>query len=300
VRNATQPPARLGLHCAMAVLAEQPVGRPEPARRLTPAHEEYAIQTWRYLRLAMIGLVAGLLVAVVYEWRQVPGHCFQTSISAYWYTPVRGYFVAALLAMGTCLFCLKGSTPHEDVLLSLAGMFAAVVALVPTPDPGGCTSLRGSTVERPQDIANNATALMAIGLFAVVVLAILWFRSGSWRPPRPEFVVLAVLWALAALLFEASRDAFMGSAHDLAAYAMFGCILGVVGLNMYETRGRTRVGYALVALAMVASAVVMGVLALRGWGHWVIGVETAFIVLFAGFWVIQTIELWHPGLRRSA
>src|SRR5205085_6408417 len=55
------------------------------------------------------------------------------SISAYYYTPVRGMFAGALLAIGACLVCIRGSTTVEDILLNVAGMLAPVVALIPTP-----------------------------------------------------------------------------------------------------------------------------------------------------------------------
>jgi hypothetical protein len=68
----------------------------------------YAVRTWHYLRLALVALVLGLVAAVLYEHAQV--HCFQTPISAYRYTPARGYFVAMLLGMSVCMVCLRGST----------------------------------------------------------------------------------------------------------------------------------------------------------------------------------------------
>ena len=43
----------------------------------------FAVRTWHYLRLTMVALVLGLIAAVLYEHAQT--HCFQTSISAYWY-----------------------------------------------------------------------------------------------------------------------------------------------------------------------------------------------------------------------
>jgi hypothetical protein len=32
------------------------------------------------------------------------------------------------------------------------------------------------------------------------------------------------------------------------------------------------------------------------WDHWVIGVEASQIILFAAFWLFQTIHTWHSGL----
>jgi hypothetical protein len=270
---------------------------------LSPDAQDYAVKTWRYLRLAMVALALGLLVSVVFEWRTVPRDCFQTSISSYYYTPVRGYLVAALVSIGVCLFCLKGSTDVEDVLLNLAGMFAAVIALVPTPDPGTCSSLPDLatvTTDRDPNIANNVTALIAVGLFGVLVLARLARRDPPPRRSRIGYAAGALLWAGAALVFAFDRPDFTGSAHDIAAYAMFGCIVGVVLFNAigHKQPVRSRKNpYTLVAVAMGISAVVIAAVALAGWAYWIIAAETAFLVLFAIFWVIQTRELWDQGLR---
>jgi hypothetical protein len=300
VRNATPPPVRLVFDCAMA-LAEGSDEREQPAHRLTETEQDYAIRTWRYLRLAMVGLVVGLFVAVGYEWQTVTGHCVQTSISAYYYTPVRGYFVGAMLAIGTCLFCLKGNSGREDLVLNLAGICAAVVALVPTPDAGTCTSLPGSSDDRAPDIANNVSVLVAIGLFALVVLAIVWAVRRPRPKPRAMYVAGALLWAPAALIFEIDRDGFMGSAHDVAAYSMFTFIVIVVALNVAALNASRRwhwYGYVLVLAGMLLSAALILPAGLAGgWRYWVIGIETAFIALFAVFWAVQTAELWDAGLR---
>jgi hypothetical protein len=49
----------------------------------------YAVKTWRYLRVAMVVVVFGLGVSIAYERSKVRPGCFQTSISAYYYTPDR-------------------------------------------------------------------------------------------------------------------------------------------------------------------------------------------------------------------
>jgi hypothetical protein len=97
-----------------------------------------AIKTYRYLRISMVGAVALLGVSVVIERTNVD--CWQTSVSAYYYTPVRSVFVGVLMAIGLCLIVIKGSTPWEDATLNAAGMLAPVVAVVPTTDVGVCWS----------------------------------------------------------------------------------------------------------------------------------------------------------------
>lgn len=273
--------------------------------QLSRTDQVYAIKTWRYLRLAMVALVVGLGASILYEWAKVDAECFQTSISAYYYTPVHGFFVGALVSIGVCLFCLKGSTDREDVLLNLAGMFALVVALVPTPGTGSCASVLGTAHDRDLNIANNMTALLAVGLFGLLILAFLATRN---RPTRPEllgFAAAVLVFAAAAFLFFVDRDFFVSKAHYTAAVLMFVCILFVVGFNAIGYKEKTdaespRNRYAAVGAAMVASALVIGIAGAAGWDHWVLAIEAALIGLFAVFWLIQTAELWDEGLREPS
>ncbi|HEY7453377.1 MAG TPA: hypothetical protein VH683_02345 [Thermoleophilaceae bacterium] len=274
------------------------------AQSLELTHEEqvYAIKTWRYLRLAMVALIVGLIAAIAYEWGKVSPNCFQTSISAYYYTPVHGYFVGALMAIGVCLFCLKGSTDAEDTLLNLAGIFAVIVALVPTPGTGSCASVLGTTHERDVNIANNVTALIVIGLLGLIILAVMALRDPPTGDERIGYGAAAVVWAVSALLFWGDRDFFVGKAHNTAAVLMFVCILIVVWLNALGYKEKTnadspRNRYLAVGGAMIGCALGVGIAGALGWTHWVIAIEGSLIALFAVFWLIQTKELWREGLR---
>jgi hypothetical protein len=250
----------------------------------------------------MVALMVGLGVSIAFERAKVNPGCFQTSISAYYYTPVHGYFVGALVGVGVCLFCLKGSTDVEDVFLNLAGIFAPVVALVPTPDTGSCASVLGTTQDRNVNIANNVTALLAVGLLALLILAVLAARNLPSLPDVIGYIVAATMWIATALVFCLARDFFVRKAHYTAAVLMFVCILVVVWINALGYKEKTsatspRNRYAAIGGAMVASSVVIGVAGLLGWAYSVIAIEAALIGLFAVFWVIQTWELWHEGLR---
>lgn len=270
----------------------------------------YAVKTWHYLRLALVALVLGLLGAVLYEHAQA--HCFQTSISAYWYTPAQGYFVAMLLGMSVCMVCLRGSpqaeADAEDILLNFAGMFAPVVAFAPTPPESGapvCVQMASAVQERSADIANNATAMFALG-GAVIVIAIAMFIA---RGKRPRGMGLAagiggfVVWLAALLVFAFARDVFEDDAHITAAPAMFLCIVAVVCINACRSQPECRIlnyrnAYTAIAAGMLATISATIVIAsLGGFSHLTIWTEVALIGLFAVFWVLQTIELWKPGLR---
>ncbi len=261
----------------------------------------YAIKTWRYLRLAMVALVVGLGVSILYERAKVDADCFQTSISAYYYTPVHGFFVGVLVSVGVCLFCLKGNTDREDVLLNLAGMFAVVVALVPTQSTGSCASVLG-VHDRDVYVANNVFALLAVGLLGLLILAYLATKNRPTRPELAGYAIAALVFIATALVFWKDRDFFVRYAHYTAAVLMFSCILAVVVLNALGYKEKTDATspgnrYAVVAGAMLGSSAAIGVAGALGWHHWVLAIEAALIALFAVFWVIQTAELWHEGLR---
>lgn len=272
-------------------------GQP-PSPSLTPKEQVYAIKTWRYLRLAMIALVIGLGSAVIYEVARRGGDCVQTSISAYYYTHAQAIFVAALVAIGTCLICLRGSTDIEDVLLNVAGMLAPVVALVPTPGAGACASLPGLPRDPTPNIENNVTALLVMGLMAFIVLTAL-----SWRRPQPTLVRIGyaaalALWVGAGAVFLAARPTLVAHGHDAAAYTMFGCIILVAWINALSFKRKqgdpnARNRYSLVALLMLSVIPLL----LFGGKYSVLLTEIDAIALFAVFWAIQTEELWGQGVR---
>jgi hypothetical protein len=282
-----------------------------PALTLTRVEQEEAIKTWRYLRLAMVALVVGLGASVLYEVSEVHWDCWQTSISAYYYTPVRAYFVAALVAVGVCLYCLKGSTPLEDAALNLAGLLAPIVGLVPTPanpEQALCTSFHPAAAGTPENVANNVTALIVVvglGLGMVGALTV----AGRRREPAPDVVsavgyaLAIVVWVVTMAVFWAARDTFLGNAHYFAAIPMFLLIVFVVVVNAIgwrEQRGgrRARNPYTLLAVIMVSALVVCAALGhFAGWDHWTLVLEATLIGAFAVFWSIQTWDLWDQGLR---
>ena len=283
-------------------------------REATPAGDN-VIKTYRYLRLSMVFLVALLGVAVLREGlTRIPG-CWETSVSSYYYTPVRAVFVGVLIAIGVCMVVLKGNTEREDVLLNLAGMMAFVVPLVPTPALGTCRTGAATDLAAIGDnISNNVFAVLAVGYAALAWT--LWnaWRShaaGDWKLDSTIGAGIGVVLLLVATgAFAWSRDFFVRWAHDFSAIAMFICLVVVMGLNALGV-GRARggdaslmrrsltTGYAAVGVAMVLTLVVVVVLRLADvrFAHLILWLEAALIVEFATFWVIQTRELWSQGVR---
>src|SRR4051794_38394117 len=165
----------------------------QPFAPLSAEEQVFAIKTWRYLRLAIVVLAAGLAVAVAYQVFHGTCKCFLTSISAYYYTPVHAYFVGALVSIGVCLLCLKGNTPGEDILLNLAGMLAPVVAFVPTPAEDHSAVVLFNDVDIDSSVTNNITALLVVGAIGLVTLAVL---SRRHTPPTPALIGYGVAVAV--------------------------------------------------------------------------------------------------------
>jgi hypothetical protein len=273
-------------------------------------HSIDSVKTWRYLRLSMVAVVAGLAAAVLYEHFQVKGRdCFQTSISAYYYTPARGVFVAALVSIGVAMVCLRGNTPGEDLLLNLGGMFAPVVAFVPTLDPGTCWSVKSATEARAANIANNLSALLIVGALA---LAFALWRAWREPPSRRGRIALALaimVWAAALLVHDFAGAFFDRNGHGAAATAMFLCIIGVACINVREFKRLHRrrtywnrytpiaAGMLVVLSAHLVTLIVHWIAGGELWSHETIVVESLLLLLFAAFWVMQTWELWDDGLR---
>ncbi len=232
-----------------------------------PSTVGYPLATYRYVRLALVAVVAGLLASIALT--AVGHNCWQTSISAFYFTVSHAVFVGALCAAGVCLIAYKGLTRPEDILLNFAGFLAFVVALVPTRspvhNPKDPTSSCGLWLPTDQDataaVANNMTALLVgAGVGIVVYLGVraiagpapssdLAHEAGPADTNRlpagrlaaaADFVlkwiqVLAPLGTAATLgagllWFLFDRESFLADAHSAAAIAMFSGIIAVVVL----------------------------------------------------------------------
>ena len=248
----------------------------------------------------MVAVVVGLGVSVIVERIKVSPGCFQTSISAYYYTPVRAVFVGSLVALGVCLICLRGSTDIEDLLLNVAGMLAPLVAFVPTPRyVPSCVSVSVPIERVSANVANNVVVLLIVsGITLLLVSGVLLFAATT-LPARIGGVVGALLWTITLIVFLSARDAFVDNAHDVAAVLLFLCIVGAAVDNAVDTQRRSlRVLYIALAAAMFAALVGIGTIGrATGWRYWTILLEVVVLALFVVFWLVQTVDLWDRGIR---
>ena len=273
-------------------------------------------KTYRYLRVAVVAMAVLLGVSVAIEIAFGPRGGILDSISAYYYTPVRGVFVGSLVAVGLGLVAIKGREGPEDIMLNLAGMLAPLVALVPTPISfpvaGFVTEQRTVPAALVPAVENNVAALLVLGVVGVVFAAAT-VEDGTYRAAHLRSIAGAgALLAGLAAWFAFGRESFLEFGHYAAAVPMFGLIVGVAVVNARQTTGGAvhhrlaratyRRAYGAIAGAMgVTIVVAVAFFVLDSTGHrpffaWLFWVEVALLALFAVFWVLQTAEHWDEGL----
>lgn len=296
---------------------QQPMGR---------VLEDTSIQTYRYVRAAIIGSMLFLFISLALQIGQ-DGWEVQSSVSAYYYWPVRGVLVGTLVTTGVALVAIKGRPGLEDTALNMAGMLAPVVALVPTPllPLGGMLCPGSQRKCIPEEflpgVVNNMSALLILGL---PLLGFAWWTAigtGRWdRPTRTSLVSATGLWGGFMLWFGPTaawplRASFLMWSHYAAAIAMFGLIIVVLWYNALRTDCHFRMGsmpvsyrpvYFTVATVMALTLVVSAVVyfatadASRASSSLVFWLEAALLVLFVVFWIAQTVEFWDEGLPAEA
>jgi hypothetical protein len=271
--------------------------------------------TYRYLRIGMIGAVVLLAVSIWLEWRKVSPHCFQDSISAYYYTPVRAIFVGFLFAISLTLIVYKGRDFREDLFLTFSGILGPVVAVAPTTDFGRCWSVPPNPLPVMEDgslapwvvtnIENNFQALMIVGiagLIASTVIALVLDRETQFKEGRRKvWIASYAVGGLFGVAWWSSEywDEFHTRAHGFAAVGMI-LFLGIAILfHAYNhwREGRTKRDNRLIAIYLgIAGAMALGG-AFISWTR-IFGERTVFfleaweILLFAVYWIVQTKASW--------
>jgi hypothetical protein len=311
-----------------------PTSEEVPAEPLAVQSREL-IATYRYLRLGIVSAVVMILTALFFELVRtgVDGDmCLRGSMSAYFYSPARSPFVAGLFAIGVCLIVLQGHDWREEIALNLAGMFAGVVAFVPTVPSNACNDLvttprlpSGEIDDMPswtvKLIQNNISSYMIAGgltlAFAVIMSR---KRSGGATPDdetvdknRAAFGAYAILLVVGFVLLITFDDGKTWS-HLLSAGAMFLCFGYVVQIYGWkESMPAYSAKYAKAYRTILWFMISWGAICLIVWAlieatdkkrHWlgdfefpdlkpVFFVELGEIIAFGVFWILQTSQRWN-------
>jgi hypothetical protein len=219
-------------------------------------------KSYRYLRLAMVGLLLCLAWAVGYQ--SVRQGNLLGSVSAYYYTPAQAFFVGGLIGLGACMIALKGTNIAEDVFLNLGGVFAAIVAIIPTGRDAdyraavracreagtplltdkASTGLDCPTVQALADatranVDNNLFAALVVGLIALLASLAVARRDGTFDPQATGraknfwlgFGVALGLWLAVLIARLASLQWVIDNGHWIAAALLFVCIFVVAVAN---------------------------------------------------------------------
>ena len=282
--------------------------------------------TYRYLRVAIVAVVLVLFVSLATQIVHDHGRLesgeewWRASISAYFYSPVQSVFVGTLVGIGTCIIAIKGRHGAEEVLLNFAGMFAFVVAMVPTPlEPAMCSG-EPYCLDVPERVGNNMGTLLLVG--GVVLLLATWPRRRDLRNREGwDLWITWLTWAATGAWLLASPGGFIALAHYAAAFLLFTCLVAVAWINgtdhavtaqaFERLRGMSpaayRVWYRWIA-AVMATVLAVGLGTMVVLDRYVpelfpqtlFVVETVMLLVFALFWVLQTIEFWEIDLPARA
>ncbi|GAB2452790.1 hypothetical protein GCM10027029_12040 [Conyzicola lurida] len=265
-------------------------------------------RTYRNLRIGIAGTVVLIVVSVGVT---AASTGLLPSISAYYYTPARNVFVGALIAAAVAILAISGRGVQR-ALLDAAGLFAPLIALVPAPVREGtipgydlaCDA--GESCVPPSvipDIDVGVATYLIAGAAAVVVSIALFARDGSLPRRILSIAVAVVVFAAVLVAWLGAREAFIGSAHFVAAALFFGLVAAAAVANVVAPVQLERpplwhrVLYSVVAVGMVVDIVVIAV-AIRagdtGRGPLppVLVGEFVALALFVVFWVLQSAEKW--------
>jgi hypothetical protein len=87
--------------------------------------------TYFGLRWGLVALAAAFPLLLWWGGAKFYGIPLQNSMSAYYLTGMRDWFVGILFAVAACLYLYKGLSERENYLLNTAGLFAVGIAVNP-------------------------------------------------------------------------------------------------------------------------------------------------------------------------
>jgi hypothetical protein len=270
------------------------------------------LAVYRDLRVGLAVTAVMLAAAIITE--RIATDCWQAALSEYFYTSAHSIFIAALLGLATLFFVYRGSSDTEDALLTLAGVAALIAALVPQGRPEVC-----KPPFLPEDV--DFDAVVRPNVVAVVVALVLGWALTMWqhRYNRSQqtrsaggtlalyFLRLVVAGGLIVLVLW--PDVFSKYAHGAAGILMLSAFIATVFSAAYlakrEERSPDRYNYrwfyqviAAVMLATLIAVVTLHIVHPHLFGVlWITVLESALILEFGAYWVVQTIDLWDSPDR---
>jgi hypothetical protein len=266
-------------------------------------------RTYRYLRIGIAACVVVIAVSVVVASIQLG--TVLTSISAYYYSPARTALVGALVAAGIGILALAGRGAERS-LLTAAGLFAPLIAFVPTRVvPGTVPGIDSTCPGRARDciphavlptVQNGVITYVVVGLVLLAVAVGIAIATGQLgnRSVLVSFVValVVVLAVGAAALWLDGVFLYVG--HLLFAGIFFLLISAVALRSVRPFLGETPRSRAVtIAFGVIGVVMAVDVLLLVAVvpflpqpGYLVLVGESIALGLFMAFWAIQSGRDW--------
>jgi uncharacterized membrane protein len=143
------------------------------------------------------------------------------------------------------------------------------------------------------NIENNMSTLLVVGVLGILA-TLLFARRHRETVPLWAFAAALVVFLAEGITFLAARTFFIDNAHFASAIGLLVCVVVVALVNARRSRDDKAVklhrnGYAWIALSLAVAAALGTILMLTGvialfW------VEIVVALLFAVFWMVQTVE----------
>ncbi|OBH59750.1 hypothetical protein A5682_21730 [Mycobacterium mantenii] len=266
---------------------------------------------YRDIRVGMVIITLMLGLAILIE--QLSATCWQFAISAYYYTSAHSIMIAALLALGALLIMYKGSNDTENVLLTLAGVAALMIAMVPQGRPAPLCGKNDLPPQFVPAIQPNVWTVVVALIVGWSAMAVLHWRNHSRHKRSPlGTVALLIFWVIMALGFIALvffPNWFYAHIHGISGVLLLLSFIITVFCAAYVVahedteksphKDRYMWFYGIIAVAMIVTLIAVVAVHLKrpGWEPWVIWLESAVILEFALYWAVQTWELWDSPDR---
>jgi hypothetical protein len=134
--------------------------------------------TYIHLRRGMAALALSLAPALALGGYLLFGTPLLPSMSAYYDSGMRDWFVGVLCAVGAFLFLYRGYTRRENIALNIAGVCAPLVALFPMNPAGDCNATGASF--------SLHGAFAVIFFLAIAYVCVFLYRDGATAAMPPK------------------------------------------------------------------------------------------------------------------
>lgn len=169
----------------------------------------------------VVGAIGVMLPFTLLLGNELMGHGVQSSMSSYYYTPMRNVFVGALWALGVFLITYDGWDRADRIITNIAGGGAVGVSLFPTT-PANHPSAR-------QVVIGDLHLTFACVTFVMLALMSLRFAKRMPTPDSPRSLAERVKYALG---FTPQGDS-VAPKWEIIAYRVSGVVIIVCILLIY-------------------------------------------------------------------